>query len=188
MIPITLADLNPESLDKIPRAQIAPLIVQLASMQSALAARLSESPGKAEDQPMESQDHNALITVEEMAKRTAFTEQYCYDLIRRGEIPAVHAGKYVRIRPEDLNSWIDKHTEKKVDNELYSVYSNTYERKRTSQNQKGTRSNSSTTSRADRSFSKHIGQMGTRRSEDNRTYCKVHPLVGKDRIETKSKS
>jgi excisionase family DNA binding protein len=159
----------------IPKQEIPGIIGALESIKAKLFMQLCQSDHSF---PVEPEDADTLITIEEMAKRTAFTEQYCYDLIRKGEIPSVRAGKYVRIRESELSLWIESHTERKqVDKHIYKLYSNSHGRKRTSQNQKVNRSNSSAVGRVDRSLIKHSSEMGAGRSENIRTFIPFHPAT-----------
>jgi excisionase family DNA binding protein len=52
-----------------------------------------------------------LLTVPEVAAQLRFTRGYVYEAVRRGELPAVRKGKYVRLRREDLESWLDEQRE-----------------------------------------------------------------------------
>jgi len=47
-----------------------------------------------------------LLTVPEVAAELRFTRGYVYEAVRRGELPAVRKGKYVRLRREDLEAWL----------------------------------------------------------------------------------
>jgi excisionase family DNA binding protein len=124
--PLNIADLNLESLDKISREQLPALILKLL-------ARFFEPVSES---ATDSSVPDRLITVDTAAERLAFTPQYPYDLIRKGQFPAIREGKYLRIRESDLSAWIDKHQEKSVDNKLYYQYSTQHERKRTERNKK----------------------------------------------------
>ena len=157
----------------IPKQEIPGIIGALESIKAKLFLQLCQSDHSF---PVELKDADTLITIEEMAKRTAFTEQYCYDLIRKGEIPSVRAGKYVRIRESELSFWIESHTERKqVDKHIYKLYSNSHERKRAFKNQSINRSNSNAIGRVDRSLIKHRGEMGTGRSENIGTTIPFYP-------------
>jgi excisionase family DNA binding protein len=181
MISDKLADLSKaEVLDKLTRQEIGPLLLQLSSIQSMLATRLLETiPNPAID----ASNPDRLITVDTAADRLSFTPQYLYDLIRKGQFPAIREGKYLRIRESDLSAWIDRHREG-LDNDLYNLYSSKYGRKRTTQNQKGTQSNSGTDGRDDRSVGKHGGAMGAGRSENIRAHCQVCSIAKKDELGT----
>jgi excisionase family DNA binding protein len=170
MMPINLADLDSEALDKIPREQIPPLILML------LAKLLEPVPSPATD----SSTPYRLITVDTAAERLAFTPQYLYDLIRKHQFPAIREGKYLRIRESDLSVWIDNHQEKALDSELYQSYSKQYGRQRTKTNQKLNGTYPGANGRKNRREGKHNCTLGTGRVDDIRTRLKVHSTPGND--------
>ena len=47
-----------------------------------------------------------LHEVAEVARTLELSKSYVYELIRRGQLPAVRFGTAVRIRPEDLERFI----------------------------------------------------------------------------------
>jgi len=73
----TLAEIinNPEWLEQIPRESIPSLMLQVATLQNALAARLLESPEKAE---MDSPEPDTLLTAEQAAPRLNVTPHWLY--------------------------------------------------------------------------------------------------------------
>ena len=100
MIPANLAELKSETLDKIPREQIAPLILQLASIQSALAGKLLDfsegsSPAKADK----------LLEVKEAAAKLSVTEDWLY---RKGnKLPfVVRMGRNIRFSEQGIERYI----------------------------------------------------------------------------------
>jgi excisionase family DNA binding protein len=168
---------NPESLAGIPREEIPILLVQIASLQSTLAAKLLESiPKTATD----FSKPDCLITVDMAAERLAFTSQYLYELIRKGLFPAIREGKYLRIRESDLSAWIDRHREKELDNELYHPYSMFNGRERTSKDQTINGAYTGTNGRSNRRQGKHNRPLGTGRIEDIRARIKIHSASGTD--------
>jgi len=173
-----LADIlvNPERASEIPTEAIPPLLAQLAAVQSALAARLLDAKNSDPRQP-QSDWEDRLITVDEAATQLSFTSQYLYELIRKGLLPAIRQGKYLRIRLSDLSAWIDKHCERGLDKGLYRMYSSGYGRQRTPRNSKVSRPHTGANSGADRGHLKHGGQVGTRRGEDIRASLKTYPLA-----------
>lgn len=51
-----------------------------------------------------------LLTVEEVAAVLRVSRRWVYEAVQRGELPARHFGKYVRVRPVDLAGFIDART------------------------------------------------------------------------------
>ena len=56
-----------------------------------------------------------LLTVPEAAKLLAYPDSYVRELTRKGELPCVRNGKYVRVAPADLRAWIERHRDREVD-------------------------------------------------------------------------
>ena len=54
-------------------------------------------------------DTEKLLTVSEVAKRLQFRPPYVYELIRKGALGAVRAGKYVRVPETSLRLWQRQH-------------------------------------------------------------------------------
>ena len=50
-----------------------------------------------------------LLDVEEAAKRWSVPKSWISDMARRGEIPCVHLGHYVRFDPTELGQFIKDH-------------------------------------------------------------------------------
>jgi excisionase family DNA binding protein len=82
-----------------------------ADLQTALIARavyggLSPEPDR-------------LLAVPKVAEILEFTEQYVYELIRRGHLPAVRSGKYVRVSASAVDSFIKNGPGNGVDSSIY---------------------------------------------------------------------
>jgi predicted DNA-binding transcriptional regulator AlpA len=66
---------HPEKLAQIPRESIPPLMLQIASLQNALAARLLESPQKYAADPTEP---DTLLSAEQVAPLLSVTPHWLY--------------------------------------------------------------------------------------------------------------
>jgi len=185
---IQLTDIidDPTRVGEVPPEEIPDLLGVLETLKARLWCRLNTSPDPVtQTSPM---DGERLITVEQAAELLAFTEQYVYDLIKKGGLPAIRHGKYIRIKLSDLQAWIDEHREISVDNNVYKLYSNNSGRKRTSKNQKITRSNTGRNGRTDRRKLQHSGSLGTGRGGDIRAHFKVHSSAGPNEDETEGEN
>ncbi len=60
-------------------------------------------------------DDDPLLTIPEVAARLHLAPAYVYDLARRGELPTIRAGKYVRVRRSTLQRWIAAHEQARLD-------------------------------------------------------------------------
>lgn len=171
--------MEPGLLAAVRREEIPRLLGRIEEFKARLQAVLFTSGQESEYPPEPCTDR--LITVEEAAGRLQLTEQYIYGLLKKGEIPPVKQGKYVRIRASDLNAWIEKHIEKPLDNRLYHQYSSGHEGKGTGKDPKVTQSYSGANGGKDRRRVKHRGTMGTGRVADIRTRLQADTADRTDR-------
>jgi excisionase family DNA binding protein len=101
----TLDDLacNPERARGLPTDVAASLLSKLAGVQTILLAHLLAGPLNGEKSKAPLDD---LLTVPEVAARLKVPSAYVYELARRGEIPTVRIGKYVRVPHVALQEWV----------------------------------------------------------------------------------
>jgi excisionase family DNA binding protein len=94
--PMTLAI---DALDpvEIPRAAIPAVLLRLAALQTALAARLAAEPT-----PITAPAPTALLTPKAAADHLGVPETWLRDKARAGVVKFVKLGLYVRFRLEDL--------------------------------------------------------------------------------------
>jgi excisionase family DNA binding protein len=81
-------------IDTAPREALPALALELAALQSRLAARmLAEAPaaGIAEE--------HALLNPKDMAARLGVAESWLREAARSGRVPCVRVGRYVRFDP-----------------------------------------------------------------------------------------
>ena len=52
-----------------------------------------------------------LLTAGEVAEILSVSKSFAYQLMRTGEIPTVRLGRSVRVRPKDLDRYIDAQVE-----------------------------------------------------------------------------
>lgn len=105
MIPVKLADLtNPGTLASMTKDQIAPLILKLAAIQSALASRLLDSTEKTD-----SRNGDKLLEVKEAAAKLSVTEDWLY---RKGDkLPfVVRMGRNIRFSEQGIEKYIRQRT------------------------------------------------------------------------------
>jgi excisionase family DNA binding protein len=50
--------------------------------------------------------NNCLLRAQEVAKRLNISRSQAFTLMRNGDLPTVHIGRLVRVRPEDLETFI----------------------------------------------------------------------------------
>lgn len=110
---------DPARACQLPPAARAALVARAVSVLAALltapAVTTNGVPAPANPDP--------LLTVPEAAARLAVPSSLVYDLIRRGRLPAVHIGKYVRINATALEQWMREHAAQPLDTGPSSTYS-----------------------------------------------------------------
>jgi excisionase family DNA binding protein len=94
---------NPERARDLPTDVAASLLSKLAGVQTILLAHLLAGPVNGETSKVPADD---LLTVPEVAARLKVPSAYVYELARRGEIPTVRIGKYVRVPHVALQEWV----------------------------------------------------------------------------------
>ncbi len=51
-----------------------------------------------------------LLTGKDIAHLLKISSSQAYKIMRRGELPAVHIGRSIRVKPEDLETFITQNT------------------------------------------------------------------------------
>lgn len=107
---IQLDDLTPENAAGVPLEQVPALVAELGSRQVHLSAVLSVLLARLA-RGSQDQQGGRLLGMEEVADRLGVPVAYARELGRRGEIPTVHVGKYVRVREMSLQRWMRQREE-----------------------------------------------------------------------------
>ena len=103
----TLFDQIPQGIADAPPEQLAAVMAQLAACQSAVAARLWNGyQNGAAPRDTASAEKDALLTIEQVARRLNVPKSYAYELVRQHKLEAVRLGKYVRVAPEMLAHYV----------------------------------------------------------------------------------
>jgi excisionase family DNA binding protein len=74
---------------------------------AAVAARLAHARPLPE--PQVTPDMDVLLSVTETAKLLSYRASYVYEMLRRGDLPAVRDRKFVRVRQSAVNEYIAQH-------------------------------------------------------------------------------
>ena len=113
------------------------------------------------------QEPDRLLTIPQVAKRLAISDGRAYELARQGKLPTVKVGKYVRVEPAALDTWIAQHRDGTIDARLYTAYSQSrHDRKRPAKTPQAVGPDPGRPGRAARRHGEHRGQVGTRRDHD----------------------
>ena len=172
---------DPGRAAEIPDQEVRGLLVKVAGLLTALSARMPAS-ASGPDQVQ----GDRLLKLPEVAQLLGVPRGYAYELARRGQLPTVRFGKYVRVYVSDLREWMAQHHEKGLDPSLYTVYSSVNSRQdgdgqRTSRNPKAARADASRLGGAARRHVHHRSPMGAGRGADPRTDGTTNPTPSKHR-------
>lgn len=85
---------------------IQPLIDGIRGALEALQ-RLTPALADLADAPASAPALDRLLPLPEVAARVSIPVRCCYELARRGILPTLRVGKYVRVPEADLARWID---------------------------------------------------------------------------------
>ena len=89
-----------------PSDSLGAVIIQLASFQSAAAARLLNGQHDAAERKMPLDKDGALLTISQAANQMNMPKSYVYELVRQGKLEGKKIGKYVRVTQETLAKFI----------------------------------------------------------------------------------
>lgn len=133
----TLDDLalDPSRARGLPHSVKGDLLARCAAVIVALSAPPDDSAkavGHTElaSVPQPEANNERLLTVSDAAKILSYAKSYVYELLRKGELPAVRRKKYVRVRYSALLQFISRNERGVVDRTLSNMLSTNHERKR----------------------------------------------------------
>lgn len=143
--------------------ELPAFIGTIDALKAKALARLLGTPPSAPTQPESGAER--FLTVAQVADRFVLTEQYVYDAIRSGDLPAIEIGpkRYKRVALADLRAWA---ASKKVDPPVYFTYSPPSGSRRSRTTAEATRPHPTRTGRPSRRDPEQRGEVGTRRTRD----------------------
>lgn len=174
-------DADPALADRLPVVTLAERARQAArlaaDLQIVLLARTANGHA-AETQP------DRLRTIPEVAEVLQFTEQYVYELIRRGHLPAVRSGKYVRVSASAVEAFMKNGPAAGLDGVLYQRYSPRSGRLRVAAPQEKRRIDAGGAGRETRRRAEQRRALGAQRASDRGADGATHPdHAGADEVE-----
>jgi excisionase family DNA binding protein len=92
---------DPQRATELRPDQIPALLGTLEQVRAALWVQMVRAPWPVKREADGAGAHE-FLTVPEVAAELRFTRGYVYEAVRRGELPAVRKGKYVRLRRGDI--------------------------------------------------------------------------------------
>lgn len=100
---------------EIPAEAIPSLLGDLERLCAMLLVRMiSAQPRDGQPNAPGGEDHH-LLTIPEVAERLGVPKGYVYDLARRGQIPVIRFGKYVRVSTSGLREWVRQRQDAALD-------------------------------------------------------------------------
>ena len=91
-----------------------PLVLgELERLRTQMLTRMLGNQGSVTRQGAPPTEDEPLLTLPQVAERLAIPTGHAYALARRGELPTVQIGKYVRVSRAALASWIAQHATKR---------------------------------------------------------------------------
>lgn len=160
----------------------AALIARCAATLAALAGPLLATP-RGERAGLAARDDAEApqcITIPELAERLKLAPGYLYALARRGELPVVRWGKYVRVPLDQLRAVLARLRSNPVDSEGYLTYPPANDRRGAPAAPKAAQANAASARRAGRGHTQHDRAPGTGRARDRGTARPAHPPAGPD--------
>ena len=172
------ADLS--AVATLPAEALAALLLKVAALIIAVTA-----PTLLATATVNEEGNDRLLTVPEAARRLNLAPSYLYELVRKGQLPALRLGRYVRLRPETLRTFIAaQETQKPLERSLYATYSSSYERRRTPTTPTATRPDPDGARTPRRRRRQLDSTSGAERDRDQRTARPAGPAVGDKRTAT----
>jgi excisionase family DNA binding protein len=101
---------DPGRVAEIPDQEVRGLLLKVAGLLTALSTKVPASASGADQA-----EADRLLNLPEVAERLGVPRGYAYELARRGQLPTVRFGKYVRVSLADLQTWVAQHHEKGLD-------------------------------------------------------------------------
>ncbi len=167
--PATLSEEPPlpirlPTLEQVEAASLDVLPTLLGTLETIKTKALVRLIGTSQTAPNPEGDADRYLTVPEVAQRLALTDQYVYEAIRTGDLPAIEIGpkKYKRVALTDLRAWA---ASKRLDPPTNVTYSRPRGRRRSTTTPQATRGNATRTrgpSRRGTEQRSSVGARGTR--------------------------
>jgi excisionase family DNA binding protein len=179
--PVKAGYLPPEIRSRL-LTRCAAVLTALSATPLTEEATRKEPAGGAVDAP----EPERLLTAPEAANLMGFAPSYVYEMVRRGDLPAVRRKKYVRLRRSAVMRWITEHERWGVAASLSTVLSSAGDRQRSPAASSGTRPEANRTGRKTRRAPDQCEPMGTRHRQDAGTHRASVDAAGADRSDSEA--
>ena len=121
---MTLLEQLERELTAWPSADCTALLGVLERVRVSAWAQVLESSSSS-PQALSRQDGGRLLTLPQVAERLTIPEGYAYEMARRGMLPVVRLGKYVRVPLAEFETWVGQQTslERRIDRAPHDFHS-----------------------------------------------------------------
>ena len=105
---------EPSSASRLSENDRNLLIARAAAVIAILSSKVTktESNRASDSAILRKAKDDTLLTIADVAELLRFVPSYCYELARRGELRAMHHGKYWRVRRSDVDEFVSRHQRK----------------------------------------------------------------------------
>ena len=158
--------------DSLPGAILAELARRAARLAADLQTLLLT---RAASNGASSSGSDRLLAIPKVAELLEFTEQYIYELIRRGHLPAIRSGKYVRVSASVVDSFMKNGPRIVVDEPVYQRHSVGRGRLGVARTQDARRVDAGGPRRQDRRRAQQRRSLGAQRADDRGTGRAIDP-------------
>ena len=173
-----------EAIANAPLSDYPSLIGSLEQCKALAWSRLMAA-GVADQRGMDFHEGKRLLTIPQAAEQLAIPKGRAYELARRGKLPIVRVGKYVRVEPTALARWISSHSESQgVDKTIYPTYSIRGDRQRAQAHPKTTRANAGVSRGQAGRRVELRGSVGAQRNGDARAGRSPGSVVSRNQGQT----
>ncbi len=166
----------PELELRLPLQALIEVYTRAACLEAGLRAILLTKGLSRPDEARNSLAQDRLWTVPEVADRLGVPKGYVYELTRRGKIPAVRFGKYVRVPDSALKGWIVD----RLDSGVHVTHTRPHDGGGGAPDTNTARAHPTPARRTGRGDKEQRGAMGARRVRDSRVRRAPAAASGED--------
>jgi excisionase family DNA binding protein len=133
---------EPALVATVPLDALADLYRRAAALEAIVRARLVTAVAARPTSSTDPSIPDRLLTIPQVAEILGVPKSYAYELARQRRLPALRFGKYVRVGPAALATWLTEHQGREGgDSGLNTVLSSSYGRRRGAAGARSARAN-----------------------------------------------
>lgn len=161
-------------------AALPPEVARVLTLRCAAVLTALASAPRADQQPRQAMENEGWFTIPEVAARLRFAKSYVYQLVRRGDLPALRKGKYWRVRLADLCRWEAALSKDPLDGRFSKVLTSSGDRRRVPTAPSSASADPGATRRAPPRSSNHALPTGAGPGAYPRSRSPIDPTLGSD--------